>query len=157
MNIGNEKGLYNNKEVLLKKISSVEKADVELFIKKENNSFPVPLSDRVDLNEYVNKIINNAVLYGYYYKNNIIGLIAFYLNREFTYVTYICVNKEFQSMHLGSKLMKLMEEECKKEQVCRIDLTTNINNNKAQKFYEKLGYKVIERNGTDLKYSLILK
>jgi len=117
------------------------------FIQEENNSFPVPLSDRVDLDSYVDKLLNNAVVYGINDMNELCGIICYYKNNfidKKAYLSYLCIKKEYRGKKAGQKLLDIMTSDCQKDHFKSIILETNKNNKIARNFYEKNGFVLIK-------------
>lgn len=134
-----------------------DKYNILNYIEKENNSFPISMSSRVNLEEFVNKIFKFGKVYVLKKNDIIVGLIAFYANdyiNRRAYLTYICVNKENRDKKFGLKLMNKMYDECKACGMKKIRLSTNINNVIAQKFYEKIGYKKTKQVDEILEYEI---
>ncbi|MEQ2130461.1 GNAT family N-acetyltransferase [Caldanaerobacter subterraneus KAk] len=68
------------------------------------------------------------------------------ITKEEYYLSNIAVYSEFRGLGLGSKLLEEIEQEARKLKCKRIVLDVEIENEKAIKLYEKLGYKIIERS-----------
>ena len=134
-----------------------DKEAVLNFVKNEDNSFPIKLSSRVKLEDFVDKILEIGKVYAFKIEKKIIGLIAFYANDYISrkaYLTYICVNQAYRDNKLGLQLMNQMYKECKKSEMKSIFLSTNVKNIHAQKFYEKLGYVRCEKDDDNYKYEM---
>lgn len=76
-------------------------------------------------------------------KEENIGFLAFYLNRELkeTYVTLIAVKNGYQQLRVGSKLLKKCEVESKNNNIIKIKLEVYKNNKKAISFYKNNNFK----------------
>lgn len=147
----------NNDNIELVCCTKDDKEAVLNFLKNEDNSFPVKLSSRVRLEDFVDKILGIGKVYAFKFKKDIVGLIAFYDNdyiNKNAYLTYICVNEAYRDNKLGLKLMNQMYEECKKCKMKSIFLSTNVKNVRAQKFYEKIGYIKCEKVDDVYKYEM---
>ena len=76
-----------------------QKQKLLLFLESINEDFSPPLTDKVSLEEYVNKIIENAELVLESNNEEICGLVVLYCNDKQSNRAYIplCgVNKEFR-------------------------------------------------------------
>ena len=152
----------NDNNIKLLKCNINDKDMVLKFIKEENESFPIPLSARTDINHYVEKFLTYGNTYVFVEKERIIALISFYAN-DFenynAYLTLICVSKDYRKnsiLKLGYQLMIKMIDECKKIKMKSILLETDNNNYHAQKFYERFGFIRINENNNMYRYELKL-
>lgn len=149
----------DDKRIKLKKILKNDLEKIQLFMYNEDDSFVEKLSDRVDIKEFSKKIIKYGNVYAFFNNNEIIAMIAYYMNDinyDKAYLTYICVNKKYRCLHLASKLLKIMVDDCIKNSFKKIVLETNIYNMSARKFYEKKGFKEINRNNNSVYYEKTL-
>ena len=79
----------------------------------------------------------NGILKGY------ITLKPFFPGYKHCEVYWLAVSKKYQGEGIGTKLMKFMENHAKKIGFRKICLYTNKIMKRTRKFYEKLGYKLI--------------
>lgn len=63
-------------------------------------------------------------------------------NRYGFYISYVFIAEKYRNQKLGSKLMNLLIEKCKKVSVKFIILTCDTNDKKIVNFYKKYGFKV---------------
>lgn len=113
------------------------------FLKNVDKDFPEPLSDRVDLKEYSQKIYENAVIITEIYDEKIVGMFAGYANdekKEKAYVSFVSVIKEHRGNGIAKKLLKEFIEICKKKRFQEIELQTSLENQEAIKLYESNGF-----------------
>lgn len=135
-------------EFKCKKLS--EEEALSLLIKAEN-SFTPPLSHNIPytLQEYADKLSNNALFVLCYDNGEIIGFTAFYINIDgkFVYIPQIWVSDQYQRKGIGSLMVDNVINSLPTE-IEFIRLEVRINNEKAYSFYLKGGYSVInEKNG----------
>lgn len=139
----------------IKKLSKKDENQLLFFIKKEDKSFPEPLSSRVDLKEYVNKLLNNAIIYAVEDMNTYAGVICYYkndYNSKVAYLTYLCVNNDYRKRKIGQKLIDIMINDCKHDKFNKIILETSKDNVIAQKFYEKNGFFCVKEDNKSIFY-----
>lgn len=83
------------------------------------------------------------------YKREIVGFIAFYDNDRIDYsgfLSMLIVKNQFQGYGIGSMLLKLCIEQCKKDGMTTLRLEVNRENERAIHLYEKIGFKEIEKS-----------
>ncbi|MGB4205607.1 MAG: GNAT family N-acetyltransferase [Bacteroidales bacterium] len=125
------------KDELIKLLSSHNSADNGIFI-------PVKLED------YVEKIIENAQIISLSEKGRVIAFIAYYnndLNKKDAYLTMILVDKEYQSRGIGRNLLEFALKDLKKMKFESFKLEVLKSNQKAISFYKLYGFSIIEDRG----------
>lgn len=83
------------------------------------------------------------------YESEIVGFIAFYNNDRINYsgfLSMLIVKNQFQGYGVGSMLLKLCIEQCKKDGMATLRLEVNRENARAIHLYEKLGFKEVEKS-----------
>lgn len=142
----------------IKNLLEIEKCEekFENFLYEIDEEFKVPLSKRVNLNEYAKKMKELANIYVMIEENKIVGDIAFYKNdlKNYTaYVTLVGTLKEYQNKGIANSLLKKCIEDLKNSPMKKVGIHTD--NMIAKKIYEKHGFEeVSEING---RYYLELK
>lgn len=114
-----------------------------------DTTFKPKLSSYVDIKEYSNKIVNNAVLFRKYDENNfLIGLIAIYDNESIKegYLTNFSIDSNHIGKGVGSSLLEECVEYFKSLNYNLIRLEVfNVNDN-ALEFYKKRKFEVYNTN-----------
>ena len=121
------------------------KEDLINFLKVMDNEFPKPLSKKVKIEDYIEKLINNGIIIVSKDKNNIVGLVAGYINdyKEcLAYISIIAVKNEYRSKHIGKKLLNIFENIALKNGMKNILLTVHRDNKRAIEFYKKNNYSI---------------
>ncbi len=91
-------------------------------------------------NEF-DEIDQQAIHIELYDEDKAIGCARMYSIYEDTYILgRIAILKEYRGKNYGSKILDVLEEECKKRNVKKIELSAQV---RASHFYEKNGYKKI--------------
>lgn len=122
------------------------KQDVLSFLKAIDQDFIPSLSCKVNLEEYIDKILKKANLICCYSPNRtLIGLIIFYCNNTITHKAYISlvgVHKNFRGKGIAKKMM----EEC----ISFIDqqnypiIGIHSNNPTAIRLYKNFNFQIVE-------------
>ena len=88
----------------------------------------------------------HEIFFGYKQNNELIGYVTlkpFFPGYKHCEVYWLAVKKKCQGQGIGSKLMKFIEKYGKKNGFRKVCLYTGQNMKLTRKFYEKLGYKLI--------------
>jgi ribosomal protein S18 acetylase RimI-like enzyme len=105
--------------------------------------FVPPLSGRVEIKNYVQKIASKATRFEAWLDDALVGLVAVYCNdRESrtAYVTSVSVLKELMGKGIATRLMSQCIEYAKASGMRRISLEVASNNAPAIRVYEKSGF-----------------
>ncbi|MFL0352399.1 GNAT family N-acetyltransferase [Xanthomarina sp. GH4-25] len=105
---------------------------------------------KININEYVNKIVRSAVVIPFYKENQLIGFIAFYANNfetKVAYLTMLAVNKDFRSKNIGKFLLDMTTSYLIDRGFKKFGLETLTENERAKKFYLENGFLVKEKKG----------
>lgn len=114
------------------------------FLKTVDIDFPIPLSSKVDINEYANKLLKDSTISLYRNDDNILGIVCGYtkkLKDNIAYISIVAVNKENRGRGIATKLVLDFLEICRSEKIDAVHLYTHKTNVKAIKMYYKLGFK----------------
>lgn len=110
------------------------------------------LSDQVNLKEYSIKLAKSANFILLEDKLDV-GLIAFYLNKDFCFITSFGIPSNYQGKGFSQKMFSKLVEIISRNGIPQIRLEVNVKNKKAIRYYYKLGFEKKEST----KKSLILK
>lgn len=119
--------------------------------KKCDNDFIPKLSSRVKIEDYCKKLYNFSDLVSIHLSNkkSPIGLVAIYcnnLNSKESFISSICILKEYRGIGLSKILLKEAIELSKNKGMMSISLEVGKSNFAAIKLYESYGFKVLEEN-----------
>jgi ribosomal protein S18 acetylase RimI-like enzyme len=130
------------------KIASQE--EIFLHLKECSGLFSPALSETVNIQEYSKKIFLQSITFEAWVKNNLIGLIAIYLNDVKThsaYITNVSISKEYSGLGLASALLRMCINHSKLNNFSSIVLEVNQSNTPAINLYKKHGFKIIKNEG----------
>ncbi len=114
------------------------------FLQKADFSFPTPLSQRVCLPTYAEKLLSKATLI--IERNtdgDIIALLTGYtdcLKDNISYIPLLCVDAEYRGQGIAAKLLKQFFIICQEKNIDTIHLYTDCKNASAQHLYQKMGF-----------------
>lgn len=124
------------------------------LMQKVNTYFTPPLTNSVDLGAYSEKLYNYASFVTAEENDEIIGLTAYYRNKEASqlYIPLICVYPSSQSRGIGGKMLKQLTE-LSVEGYHSIALEVRKTNISAYQFYKKHGF--IEKEDRGEKFLMV--
>jgi ribosomal-protein-alanine N-acetyltransferase len=124
-----------------------------------NLLFKPALTERVDLDNYVDKIINHASRFEAWFGDRLVGLVAVYVNDvslKTAFITNVSVEREHQGMGIAKKLLLQSIKKVILLKFEEVQLEVSGENKVALKVYQELGFKVIDETIKD-KIKLALK
>lgn len=111
------------------------------FFYQTDTEFDLPLSQKVDIEEYTFKLFQNAEFFVCYDEDRIVGMICCYLNRPpEAYISHVCVSADYQGRGIFNELFIHLKKCCTERFINKITLEVNHSNLKAQHIYQKLGF-----------------
>ncbi len=130
------------------KINSSDNIDISEHLKKCSDSFIPALSTRINIDEYSIKLFEKSIRFEAWYKNELVGLIAAYLNEDIcqVFISNVSVLKDFEGKGIGVNLLKMSLVFFKNKSISIIKLEVNNNNLRAIKLYEKFSFKTESMN-----------
>ena len=115
------------------------------FLEQINGTLPTPLSQRVELNQYAQKVTENGNILAISKNNKIRAAILFYANdsnKKRAYITLIATTPQYKKSGYGSQLLNAAELKAQEAGMKYMTLETDFSNTQAIAFYAKRGYKV---------------
>lgn len=127
-------------EFLLNKASAAQIAE---HLLRCDADFVPPLSGRVEINVYAEKISIKAMRFEAWLGGTLVGLVAAYCNdqdKHIAYITSVSVLKEWMGKGIAARLMNLCIEYAKTSAMRQISLEVASGNTPAIRMYEKNGF-----------------
>jgi len=125
---------------------SYREADVNgliIFLNEINDSFPVSLSEKIQINEYAQKVLRLGLVMKVEQNSEIIGVITGYVNDKVNgagYMSVLGVSERHRGKKIASKLLQAFIDQAKKEGMKKISLFTHKDNHNALKMYLSRGF-----------------
>jgi ribosomal protein S18 acetylase RimI-like enzyme len=116
-------------------------------LKACDETFIPPLSQRVIIKDYAEKLFRFAERFEYFEENTLIGLLALYCNdpkKETAFISNLSVLEKWQKRGIAKKLLNSAIDFLQEKQFKKVSLETDINNFHAIHFYKKQSFKVIK-------------
>lgn len=121
------------------------------YLTASDNDFYEPLSARVDLRMFAEKLHDLSTTFVIVYKQEIAGLIASYFYDQSSrkgFITIVHVKNEFRGKHLSDYLVKAVQTYAESINFVFVDLAVYRDNISAFNLYGKHDFKVLsEENG----------
>ncbi len=143
-------------------IYALEKAkhlDIVEHLKKCDKNFSPLLSSYVNIEEYSKKIFKNAITFEAWVNNELVGLVACYLNDKKSlqgYITNVSVLETFVGKGIAKRLLLNCEEYSRNEKYKSLSLEVKTNNDKALSLYKKLGFEVDRKERENYKMEKLI-
>jgi ribosomal protein S18 acetylase RimI-like enzyme len=107
---------------------------------------------KIEVEDYVKKIAENAVVLNYYKNSNLIGFIAYYANdssKKNAFLTMLMIDKSSRGLGLGKLLLNSSISDLSNQGFLNYKLEVLKKNTKAIKLYLSYGF-IIEEDRGDL-------
>ena len=117
------------------------------FLKEVDGYFQPPISTKVDLHAYAQKLAEHATNFVVKDNGQIIGLSSTYINNypEMSFGTYVCVKEEYQKDGLiGVELMMNGIKEAKNKGSKGVWCMIRKSDVALWKFYKRMGFSIVK-------------
>jgi ribosomal protein S18 acetylase RimI-like enzyme len=140
---------------LVYRTNSASCEEILRHLERCDSDYKPPLSTRVDLLSYADKIHSRAVSFEAWDRdaNLLVGMINAYLNDTRTqtgFITNVSVLREYRGLGLASALLAMCLEYARKNGFTSIELEVAPNNAPAIKLYSRAGFKAVTMKGDNL-------
>ncbi len=128
----------------------VNKKELIDFLEKIDKDYPVPISSKVDLDQYADKILDKATLEVWKENGVIAGVVVGYSNCTYDHMGYISlvgVHADYRKQGIATALIKRFINDCRNKGISKVHLYTDSRNERAIHMYEKLGFKPYIQSG----------
>lgn len=125
-------------------MSNITLQEIESFLSLVDKDFPIPLSQKTNLNEFSKKLYNNADIIVERKNNDIVGMMAGYITNatsDMAYISILAVKNQYRGMGIAKKLLtEFIEQAKQKDNIKSIDVYAKKENIPAVKSYRNLGF-----------------
>jgi ribosomal protein S18 acetylase RimI-like enzyme len=115
-----------------------------------DQDFVPPLSTRVDIEAYADKIARRAARFEAWSDGGLVGLVAAYCNdltSRSVFVTSVSVDQAFQGRGVAAALMDMCIEHARRQGFARVALEVDSTNTAAMRLYEQKGFSIAGISG----------
>lgn len=119
---------------------------IVVFLKSLSDDFPVPLSSKVDIPNYVRKMFDSGTVLVARCGGEIVGAAGGYANNHSSHTAYLSViatSAHFRKQGVAQMLLEAFERSAKADGMTFIHLETHKTNKRALSFYEKNNYGIL--------------
>lgn len=132
--------------------------EVMNFLQETDFEYPIPLSTRVNIEDYAKKLSDLSDFSICKDGNVIVGMISCYTNQPpLGYISNVCIKKDYQGKKLFSVLFQLLLNNIKDKGIHILRLMVDFNNLNAQTIYLHFGFLPVEKNSYSRKLLMELK
>lgn len=149
-------------DYIIKQLTSEneQKREVVDFLKLVDREFAVPLTQKVNLDIYVEKLFKTGYIFAIIVNRKIEGIICGYANdmeNKTAFESAFVVTPSLRGSGAAVELYKRQLQHCKKKGMKELKFTTNRKNVAAIRFYQKVGAQIVEEQCTDaeIAYSVV--
>lgn len=139
--------------VVAYRTKTASRADMHSHLKKCDDMFMPPLSSRVDLVEYSNKLFDKSVSFEAWHRTVLIGMANAYLagaDNGAGFITNVSVLVDYRGKGVASKLLTMCLEHLRNHGVSLVRLEVSCQNHPAIKLYSSAGFRTVKRSGENL-------
>lgn len=132
-------------EIRVMNYNEEELARLAALLRRIDNIFPIPLSKKVNIDEYAIKALSKGIVICAENSGDIIGILLGYANDLITknvYIVVLGVLKEYQSQGIGRSLINRMKELSRSYGMKNVCLFTHQSNESAIRFYISNGFTI---------------
>lgn len=138
------------------------KKEIASFLKANDYQFMPPLSERVEIEEWTQKLFKEAVIDLAWSENTLVGISFYYSTPdEFPYARHvgICVDESQKGRGIGAALIQQCICCCQKRGSVGIESQTWESNNVSRSLFEKFGFEEIDyvHNRNNKELSVLLR
>ncbi|MUK67954.1 GNAT family N-acetyltransferase [Aliivibrio fischeri] len=124
--------------MIINQLSLINRKEFINFLDSIDSDFIPPLSDKINFNDYYDKIMKVGKICCYYINNKIIGLVIFYDNKEIAQITLVAVEPKSRGKGIASEIIKSVLSEISKP----TRIITWEKNEGAIFLYKKFGFEI---------------
>jgi ribosomal protein S18 acetylase RimI-like enzyme len=142
------------------RLNTASEAEILDHLRVCDADFIHPLSSRVEISEYAQKIASKATKFEAWSGNSLVGLVAVYCNNQenlIAYITSVSVMKEWLGNRIAARLMSQCVDHVRASSMQQISLEVASDNTPAIKLYEKNGFVAGKPSGSFVCMNLYLK
>jgi len=128
-------------------VGTASQVEIAAHLLRCDRQFVPPLSDRVEIQAYAEKIREKAETFEAWHDDRLVGLIAAYLNdmgARLGYITSVSVDPCFRGLGLADALMNRCIFRARERALKVIVLEVNEGNAQALTLYRKWGFRRVE-------------
>lgn len=143
--------------VQIKNVNNI--IELKKFLEEIDLCFPIPLSQKVNFDEYAKKAMEKGINFFAMTENKIIGVCMGYANDQkenIAYISTIAVLPQYRKLKVGQELISAFREYSIQNNMRFIRLFVHKENEVAIQFYKKNGFEKIDVN-SNYEYNITMQ
>jgi ribosomal protein S18 acetylase RimI-like enzyme len=131
------------------RLNKASEAEIAEHLWLCNTDFVPPLSGRVEINNFAEKIASKAMRFEAWFGGKLVGLVAVYCNdleKRIAYITSVSVLRESTGKGIAESLIKQCIEHVKALGMRQVSLEVASDNIPAIRLYKKGGFAAVKKN-----------
>ena len=127
--------------------------DILTHLIKCDKHFVPPLSEKIDIKSYSQKLKNNATLFEAWSGSFLVGFVAVYINNheeKSAFISNVSIEDAYKRKGISSELMQRCIAFVRQKEFVRIILEVNENNEAAVGLYIKFGFSLLSRKNNSI-------
>ena len=140
--------------------NKASEAEIAEHLSRCDADFVPPLSGRVEINGYAQKIASKATRFEAWSGGTLVGMVAAYFDdreKHIAYITSVSILREYMGRGIAAHLMSQCVEHAKALGMRQIGLEVSSDNTPAIRLYEKSGFIAGKANAPFVSMNLYLK
>lgn len=141
-------------------VGPIDRSVLLEFLELVDSSFPIPLSDKVEIGDYTDKLLDSATLVWAVEAGRLVGLVAGYTERVpetgLGYVSLVAVDEHFRRKGIAQRLICAFLDIAAARGLTGVHLYADPSNRGACALYESLGFRAerfsCEKRSGDVHY-----
>ncbi|MBQ8261306.1 MAG: GNAT family N-acetyltransferase [Lachnospiraceae bacterium] len=124
-----------------------DKSEISKLMHQFKDSLYNKTLSEAQIEQLAHRYANNGEFYLLKEGQTEIGFVSFYCNdliKKISFISMIVVKKERQGKSYGNELIKIVENVSIMNGMTKVRLEVDIQNERALKFYQKKGFKIVE-------------
>ena len=116
------------------------------FLKNIDKRLPIPVSEKVDFEQYAEKIINKGQVLAIMQNNKIVSAGFIYCNDNVSkrgYVSLFGTLYGYENSGYGKRILEEVDKVAKENGMNKMGLHTEKSNERAIRFYNRNGYQIV--------------
>ena len=137
--------------VVVNKNNKYDANELIEFVEEIDDLFPIKISSKVNIPEYINKLLEKGIIVIAKNNNKIIGVVTGYINdfeRKEAYISMVGIKKEYQNKGIGKILVNIFSNIAFNSKFERIKLETHRDNSNAINFYKRNNFICVDENAS---------
>ena len=125
------------------KMKNATQEEIDSHLRVCSGNFSPSLNEKVNINEYSQKIFERATTFEAWSSDTLVGLVAAYFNdfeNHIGYITHVSVMSAYQGIGIASELVKECIKYAEQNQFKEIHLEVRKDNSLAIQLYKEIGF-----------------